>query len=55
MGDYQQLKSIIEELVNNNALLKTLTSKAVSPPSFEEIANQVELEYFKVLSSSANG
>lgn len=55
MGDYQQLKSIIEELVNNNALLKTLTSEAVSPPSFEEIADLVEQEYFKILSSSANG
>lgn len=55
MGNFRQLKNIIERLITDSAVLKHLTSKIVPPTSFEKIADQIEQEYFTVLSSVAKG
>jgi len=55
MGNFLQLKNIIERLIADSTVLKHLTSKIIPPTIFEKIADQIEQEYFTVLSSAAKG
>lgn len=55
MGNHRQLQGIIEQLISNKDLLNELTNKVMPPPSFEEVADEVEKEYVRFLPPSSIG